>query len=294
MILVVGGASAGHNIPAQIMGNVLKEAGFDVTFYNPKEKVAWRDVKAVLATGSRKSLPMALQAKLRGKKLILHEQNVIPGRANRFMAGMADQIFLAFEESRVFFHSRDWNKLTFVGMPVREPTTDAEELKKKMRVRKPLLLVTGGSQGSAFLNFFTKHVLMDLRDKYFIVHQCGSLEDERFMNSYIRAQTLPDLQNYVAAADVVIARSGSSTLHECLHFGTQAIFFPMAHSTDRHQWANAEVFKQKYGYPFFWEHVVKPSELLSQVEELLGKGRRNPVEVFNSSDFVEAIRRVVS
>jgi len=57
---------------------------------------------------------MALQAKLRGKKLILHEQNVIPGRANRFMAGMADQIFLAFEESRVFFHSRDWNKLTFV------------------------------------------------------------------------------------------------------------------------------------------------------------------------------------
>jgi len=112
--------------------------------------------------------------------------------------------------------------------------------------------VTGGSQGSAFLNFLTKEVLMGLRDKYFIVHQCGSLEDERFMQGYIRAQSLPDLQNYVAAADVVIARSGSSTLHECLHFGTQAIFFPMAYSTDRHQWANAEVFKQKYGYPFFW------------------------------------------
>jgi len=64
---------------------------------------------------------------------------VIPGRANRFMAGMADLIFLAFEESRVFFHSHDWNKLVFVGMPVREPTTDAEELKKKMRVQKPLL-----------------------------------------------------------------------------------------------------------------------------------------------------------
>jgi len=104
--------------------------------------------------------------------------------------------------------------------------------------------VTGGSQGSAFLNFLTKEVLMGLRDKYFIVHQCGSLEDERFMQGYIRAQSLPDLQNYVAAADVVIARSGSSTLHECLHFGTQAIFFPMAYSTDRHQWANAEVFKQ--------------------------------------------------
>jgi len=294
MVLVVGGASAGHNIPAQIMGNVLKEAGVDVTFYKPNEKIPWKDVKAVLATGSRKSLPTALQAKLRGKKLILHEQNVIPGRANRFMAGMADLIFLAFEESRVFFHSHDWNKLVFVGMPVREPTTDAEELKKKMRVQKPLLLVTGGSQGSAFLNFLTKEVLMGLRDKYFIVHQCGSLEDERFMQGYIRAQSLPDLQNYVAAADVVIARSGSSTLHECLHFGTQAIFFPMAYSTDRHQWANAEVFKQKYGYPFFWEHVVKPSELLSQVEELLGKGRRNPVEVFNSSDFVEAVRRVVS
>jgi len=50
----------------------------------------------------------------------------------------------------------------------------------------------------------------------------------------------------------------------------------------------------EYGYPFFWEHVVKPSELLSQVEELWVKGRRNPVEVFNSSDFVEAVRRVVA
>jgi len=66
------------------MGNLLKEAGVDVTFYKPNEKVPWKDVKAVLATGSRKSLPTALQAKLRGKKLILHEQNVIPGRANRF------------------------------------------------------------------------------------------------------------------------------------------------------------------------------------------------------------------
>jgi len=65
MVLVVGGASAGHNIPAQIMGNLLKEAGVDVTFYKPNEKIPWKDVKAVLATGSRKSLPTALQAKLR-------------------------------------------------------------------------------------------------------------------------------------------------------------------------------------------------------------------------------------
>jgi UDP-N-acetylglucosamine--N-acetylmuramyl-(pentapeptide) pyrophosphoryl-undecaprenol N-acetylglucosamine transferase len=293
MILVVGGSSAGHSIPAQEMGKALSEAGYDVVFYDGKERVDWKNVDAVLAAGSRKSVPMAVQAKLHRKKLIIHEQNVIPGRANRFMSSMADIIFLAFEESRLFFNSGDWQKLVYVGMPVREATITAEELKATLKMKSPLIVVTGGSQGSAFLNFLTAQVLLPLREKFFIVHQSGPLEDERYMQNYIRARTFPDLQNYIAAADLVIGRAGSSTLHECLHFGTPAIFFPMAHSPDKHQWANAEVFKQKYGYPFFWEHVVKPSELLDTAESLMNNGRRLPVDVFNKEVFVDSVRRIL-
>lgn len=293
MILIVGGSSAGHSIPAQVMGNILKEAGFEVHFYNGKEKVDWNNIDAVLAAGSRKSVPMALQAKLHRKKLFLHEQNVIPGRANRFMSTMANKIFLSFEDSKLFFHSSDWDKLVTVGMPVREPTRTIDELKKELKVRCPMILVTGGSQGSAFLNFFADQVLIPLREKYFVVHQSGRLEEERYMKNYIRVQSLPDLQNYIAAADVVIGRAGSSTLHECLHFGTPAIFFPMASSPDRHQWANAEVFKEKHGYPFFWEHVAKPSEVISTVEQLIEQGRNTATDVFDSDLFVDTVRRAM-
>ncbi|NPV88592.1 hypothetical protein HPY42_03605 [Coprothermobacteraceae bacterium] len=293
MILVLGGTSGGHTIPALVMAKVLRSAGYEVVQLEDESRIEWKSVRAVLTTGSRKSLKIALEAKARGKPLLIHEQNVIPGKANRLLSKVADVVLLAFEESRFFFSHDEWHKLVVVGMPVRQVTIPSSELRLKLRVQKPLVLVTGGSQGSAFLNFITEHVLLPQRGKWFVIHQAGASCDEVFMENYMRYTRLDNLQDYIAAADVVLSRAGSSTMHECLYYGTPAIFFPMAYSPDRHQWANAEVFLQRHGYTYFWEHVVKPSELLSKMEELIGEGRRTPVEVFDSGAFVRVVEEVM-
>ncbi len=186
--------------------------------------------------------------------LVLHEQNIILGRANRLLALWAHAVAVSFEETRklsmVSAHKR-----RYTGLPVRE----IRPLSRRWESLKPLRwLVIGGSQGAVyFKNLMCQIVtLLDpaVRQALWIHHQvpAGHLEELR---SFYKASSVkavcspffPDLPELMGQAHLALTRGGASSLAELAHSATPSIILPYPYATDDHQYHNGEAFVRSYG-----------------------------------------------
>ncbi|MDD5731071.1 MAG: undecaprenyldiphospho-muramoylpentapeptide beta-N-acetylglucosaminyltransferase [Candidatus Omnitrophica bacterium] len=208
----------------------------------------------VVGFGSIASVPMVFFARCLGIKTVLHEQNVIPGRANRFLARFADRIAVSFDDTRKYLKSYA-DKIVLTGNPVRKGLKKIEKKEAlgffEFSADKFTVLVMGGSQGSLSINkAFLKAVSgMRAKDRLQVIHLCGVNDFESVGKSYKELKVnvrlfgfLKSMEYAYSACDLAVSRAGAVTLSELMFLSVPAVVipYPLAYN---HQAKNAEILK---------------------------------------------------
>jgi UDP-N-acetylglucosamine--N-acetylmuramyl-(pentapeptide) pyrophosphoryl-undecaprenol N-acetylglucosamine transferase len=224
---------------------------------------AWRllrrhRIEAVAGMGGYVTLPVAVAARLAGVPVVLHEQNAVPGIANRLAARFARKVALGLAEAAGAFPA---GKTVTIGNPVRPELArlDRNRLREVGRKQlgldpdRPTLFVFGGSQGARHLNqaviAATPH--WPRPERVQVLHACGRRDEAEVREGWraaapgqrglqVRIQPFVERMDLAyAACDLALTRSGAMTVAELTAAGVPAIMVPLPHATADHQAANA-------------------------------------------------------
>jgi UDP-N-acetylglucosamine--N-acetylmuramyl-(pentapeptide) pyrophosphoryl-undecaprenol N-acetylglucosamine transferase len=210
--------------------------------------------RAVVGFGGYPSLPVMTAAWLAGLPTMLHEQNAVPGRANRLLVSRVKRISASLPFTR--FAPRDESRVVFTGNPVRpEAAALATAAYTPPDNTGPIrLLVFGGSQGARALSEIVPAALSrlpaNLRARIDVTQQCRAEDIESVQSAYRQAGIKSDVARFyndlpqrMARAHLIISRSGASTVSELAVIGRPAILIPYPYAMDDHQAANAAVME---------------------------------------------------
>ncbi|MDX1775974.1 MAG: undecaprenyldiphospho-muramoylpentapeptide beta-N-acetylglucosaminyltransferase, partial [Desulfobulbales bacterium] len=195
----------------------------------------------VFGVGGYVTVPVVLAARLLGVTTCIHEQNSIPGLANKLLGRIAHRIFVSIPGSEKHFPP---GKTVLSGNPVRKTIIKAAAGMGSPEYRQPLtLLILGGSQGARSLNSLmlaaaAKH-LVTLTPVPNIIHQTGEHDEETVRQRYaelgINAQVsafFEDMAGVYSRADLVVSRAGATTLAELTVLSKPVILVPFPYAAD--------------------------------------------------------------
>lgn len=231
----------------------------------------------VFSKGGYVSVPVTLAAFFLGIPVFTHESDIVPGLATRINARFAEKILISFADTRGCFRAREQEKTVHTGNPVRSDLLGGSPAAGRKLVGCPrgrfLLLVLGGSQGSAFLNRLVLAALPKLTESCYVVHQMGeanyrSTQSPNYYGTPFFTRELPDV---LAAADLVVCRSGANTLWELAALGKPSLLIPLPRSASRgDQIENARFFTRAGAALMQEEHETDAAgliEILLQLRE---------------------------
>ena len=217
----------------------------------------------VLSTGGYLTFPVNIAAALLRIPVVLLEQNVIPGRVNRWSLKLARWMCISFPETCSYFNQKDQKKLIVTGNPIRKtyfPDANTALMDLACQLSCPSLLVLGGSQGARSLNMFIKMFYpFFLTGTWSLIHLCGHLDlhgtgqESGFhignKEGEPRVLVMPyseSMDRLYNKADLVLSRAGATTIAELMAFQKPAILVPYPHASDNHQYLNANAFVSQY------------------------------------------------
>ena len=252
----------------------------------------------VVGLGSYSAGPVVLAARLLGVKIVLHEQNILPGITNRMLARFADMIFVSFEDTKARLASA---KSKFTGNPVRQSILNgSRQLISEDRAeagQKPFtILIIGGSQGAHRINITMVEALDRLRqiDDLYIFHQTGAADEKMVQDAYGRHDVASTVQSFFddmaplyQKADLIICRAGATTVAEITAIGKAVIFIPFPYAADDHQALNAASLTKKGAAEMILEKDLTAKMLGEKIEyyalhpDILGEMARKAGESGN-------------
>jgi UDP-N-acetylglucosamine--N-acetylmuramyl-(pentapeptide) pyrophosphoryl-undecaprenol N-acetylglucosamine transferase len=204
----------------------------------------------VIGFGGYGAFPVVLSAWALFIPTLIHEQNVVPGRANKLLSRLVRKIAISFKESVGYWPK---GKTVLTGCPchVEYPNKDKDAIYQEFNLRphRPTILVFGGSQGSQKINqtFLEAIPLLKNELDFQVIHASGKADLQQAKSTYqhfdipVALFEFLDKMGYAyAIADVVIARAGAVTVTELAMFGAPAILIPYPHAQG-HQKQNAAV-----------------------------------------------------
>ena len=229
----------------------------------------------VVGMGGYLAFPVVLAAKISRITCAIHEPNVLPGLANKVLARIVDKIMVSFKETERYFPSK---KTFLTGSPVRQSILScprSEGLRKLNLVDgKKNILVFGGSQGARSINLAmvkALNLLTPVRKKIQIIHIVGIEQFSEIKEEYEKKDysfcVLPYLLHMEYAyscCDLVISRSGASTVAEIMAKGLPSVLIPYPYATRGHQKANAELLSKR-GASLLIEDNQLTGELLTDI-----------------------------
>jgi UDP-N-acetylglucosamine--N-acetylmuramyl-(pentapeptide) pyrophosphoryl-undecaprenol N-acetylglucosamine transferase len=253
---------------------------------------------AVVGTGGYVSGPVIREAHRRGIPTFIHEQNVIPGVANKLAARYADEIFVAFAPAKGYFKEKDRVKVTVTGNPVRRAfiTAGAVDYRAKLGLAPSSMAVMafGGSQGANRINEVVSEMLTGLDtgvlagskiDFFFLTGKRQYFEIlEKLTSAGVTGMTgsghvrLIDyteaIHEYYAASDIIIARSGALTVSEIAAMSKASILIPSPNVTNNHQYYNAKVLADAGAAVIMDEQDLSPLSLADEIMRLSSNKER--------------------
>jgi UDP-N-acetylglucosamine--N-acetylmuramyl-(pentapeptide) pyrophosphoryl-undecaprenol N-acetylglucosamine transferase len=201
----------------------------------------------VIGVGGYASGPAMLAAILRRIPTLAFEPNFVPGFANRVVARFVSAAAIHFEDTGRFFRNA-----VVTGVPVRPAFFQIP--KKPYSPDSPALLVFGGSQGARAINQAMIRALPELMKRtpgLRVIHQTGERDYNEVQAAYAQvgipaeiSKFIDDMPGFFARADLVLCRSGASTVAEIAAAGKPAIFVPFPLAADDHQRRNAEALER--------------------------------------------------
>ncbi|MDY6951115.1 MAG: undecaprenyldiphospho-muramoylpentapeptide beta-N-acetylglucosaminyltransferase [Thermodesulfobacteriota bacterium] len=283
---------AGTDNPLEV--SILSQKGFDhvsISAEGLKGQGLWRQAHALLTlpigfwqavrtiwrfkpdmtigVGGYASGPVALAAGLMGKKMVIHEQNFLPGFTNKVLGRFAHRIFVSFPDDRGMFTS---SRTVLTGNPVRQDVLEAAS--SESREDGFTVLVMGGSQGAHTINCAVVEALkhLDTPSAMGFIHQTGTKDVPWVTRAYkdhgIRAKVLPfidDMAGAYRASDLVVCRAGASTVAELAALGKPALFIPFPYAANNHQELNARYVANRGGGEVMLEKDLNGESLARKI-----------------------------
>lgn len=225
--------------------------------------------------------PVLLAARTAGCPVCIHEQNSVPGLANKILARIADRIFLSIPCRYPFAQE----KTVMTGNPVRRDIILAGAEKKPVTPGEMTVLVLGGSQGAHGVNRLVVEAAARIKSLAGIdikwIHQTGKKDmnevKSRYQDSGIQATVSDFFQDMTAVyrqADFVISRAGATTLAELSVLGLPALLIPYPFAADNHQQTNALYYERGGGVVTFSEDALTGEQLAGEISQLLSNPDR--------------------
>lgn len=224
----------------------------------------------LIGMGGYISVPAGLAGAAMGVPLLLHEQNSVPGLANRVLARFARRVFTAFPDA---LPKGEW-----VGNPLRAVFSQQQTPEERFAARSGALrlLVVGGSLGAQALNELVPQALalIDADKRPVVTHQSGEKQLDALRAAYesagVQGELVPfidDMASALAQADLVICRAGASTISEIAAVGAAALFVPFPHAVDDHQSVNARFLSEQGAAWLMQQRDLTPQKLADFIQE---------------------------
>ncbi len=250
----------------------------------------WLMPDVVFSKGGSGSLPVVFAAFFFHIPIFVHESDSIPGLSNRIAFPLAARVGLSFEKTLTFVSGK---KVAVVGNPVRaaliENTSGLQSQRSKtvfgFDAQSPLILILGGSQGSARINDFAIDNAGALVRVAQIFHQTGSsnfqnakselaVATKNFIpaerNRYKIVDYLHDeIIEAMLAADLIVSRAGSGAIFEIAAFGKASILIPLKEAAQNHQFYNAYEYTHTGACSVIEEENLKPNLFLQETKRIL-------------------------
>ena len=237
----------------------------------------------VIGVGGYASGPAMLAAVMKHIPTLAFEPNVVPGFANRVVARFVSGAAVHFEETAKYFRLAE-----VTGVPVRQAFFDIPALSGKRSGEAPTLLVFGGSQGAHAINDAMIRCLPELQRQapgIHIIHQTGERDYNDALAAYQSFNSatgnsaevfkfIEDMPAAFARADLLVCRSGASTVAEITAAAKPAIFVPFPRAADDHQRVNAEALASEGAAVVVEESRLEGVWLAETISALLGDGKR--------------------
>ncbi len=259
----------------------------------------------IFGVGGYVTGPVVAAGKSCGIPTVVHEQNSIPGLANRKLGKIVDKVCLSLPGSESYFPAE---KVVHTGNPVRKNIRDLLGKKRTGKQSDKLtLLVLGGSQGAQMLNTLVTEAFLlqdpNLSSKFNLIHQTGIKDaakvDERYKKNGIRATVKPffeKMDEVYAKADLLVSRAGATTLSEVAVLGKPAILVPYPYAADNHQTKNGEYYVQGGGALLYQEKDLSGTALAHCIDEFASDPERLGVmgTAMRKLSFPDAAKRIVA
>jgi UDP-N-acetylglucosamine--N-acetylmuramyl-(pentapeptide) pyrophosphoryl-undecaprenol N-acetylglucosamine transferase len=232
----------------------------------------------IIGVGGYASGPPVAAGWLTGRPIVLQEQNLLPGVANRLMAPLARRVYVSFPESASRFGQK---KARLVGNPVRQEIREAASRSPRAETDRLTVLILGGSQGAKSINSAVIDALDHLArpEKVCFIHQTGTADEARVQAAYARTGIdaecrafFHDVGPILSRADLVICRAGATTVAELTAIGKAIIFIPFPFAADDHQAKNARSLARRGAAEMILESELTGSGLAGRIDAHI----RNP------------------
>ncbi len=239
----------------------------------------------VVGFGGAVSFPVVLAASRSNALTMIHEQNVVPGLANRLLSRVTDSIAVSYEESRPYFPKA--KHIDFTGNPVRRwlfnVTKDEAYEKLGVDETRKTLVVFGGSQGAKAINEAVIQLYRGLRDRadICIFHITGErdykqvteqINGEFKESDRIKYKAVPYLDEMGLAylvSDLALCRAGAGTIAELTAFSVPAIIVPYPYAARHHQEVNAKVLVDRGAAMVINNDDLDSDKVIREVDSLL-------------------------
>jgi UDP-N-acetylglucosamine--N-acetylmuramyl-(pentapeptide) pyrophosphoryl-undecaprenol N-acetylglucosamine transferase len=245
-----------------LLQKLLLPANLLYSFWESARHIRGLRPDVVLGLGGYVAFPGGMMASLLNRPLALHEQNAIPGLANRVLAQVSDKVMAGFPQA---LKNAEWT-----GNPVRAEIAAIPSPETRFAGRTgPLkLLVVGGSLGAQALNESLPKALALLQKEFVVVHQAGEKHLDALKKHYRDAGVpgelvafIDDMAGRYAEADLVICRAGAVTVAELSAGGMASILVPFPHAVDDHQTANAKFLSEHGAAVLIQQRDLSPERL---------------------------------
>ena len=241
--------------------------------------------------GGYVTFPFLLSGSILGYKVAAHEANAVLGKANKYLMGRIKYLFTTFDKTRNV-NKKFLNKIMKVGMPVRIYKA-SKYIKKNKDYFK--ICIIGGSQGAkSFSNVIPKAIIKFQKENNIpcsVSHQVRVEDLNLVSNAYSTSgvkynvkEFFFDLPKIIFESDLIISRSGSSTVNEIIYYGKPAILIPYPYAVDNHQYYNAlELEKKKIAKIILNKNLNVKKIYLAIYSTYKDRSKKNYISASNSN-----------
>ena len=249
----------------------------------------------IVGFGGYATVAPIIAAKLFKIPSIIHEQNAIIGRANKFLSKISNLLALSFFETK---NTENNQNLIFTGNPTREEFSNLTKSRYSIpkKLQKFEILIVGGSLGA---NFFSEQVApiicslpKEIRKKIYIIQQVREEDKDNIKVAYHNHQIdceiesfFDDIFNKFKKAHLIITRSGGSSVAEILTSSRPVIFIPLPTSLDNHQLENTKLITHRGGGWALNQNTEVTKDLKKLIENLI----KNPKKLINASNEIKKL-----